>query len=322
MGTNAPPIPALADRERGRHRRVILASRPRHSTSAFAGADRLLLITLILIWVVVAVAGLAYGMGYYLTPIQERAFAARHDLLKPSGLVGEGYGVIGTLCMVLGVTMYTARKRVRALARVGRLKSWLQVHIFLCTIGPFLVLLHTGFKIGGVVSIAFWSMTLVVFSGFFGRFIYAHIPKTIHGQFLTKRAIQEKKAELIQIIRTECHLTAERTRQFLLVAPVREPRGFLHAVVLAVKYDHSKRSRKRHLQRLLSASSIPRQVRERTITLVLEQISLQQQIVLLQPFQRLFRYWHILHLPLSTVMVLILLIHIAIAIAFGYTWVF
>jgi len=322
MGTNAPPIPAISGGTRVAARTLRRTASARPARAAPASGGRVLLISLLLIWLVVAGVGLAYGLEYYLTPIQERAFSARHELLKPSGLIGQGYGVIGTLCMLVGVPMYSLRKRARILARAGKLKLWLQTHIFLCTLGPFLILLHTGFKIGGVVSIAFWSMVLVVLSGVFGRYIYAHIPKTIHGQFLTKQVIQDRKAELIQVIRTECDITAERARQFLLVAPVTEPKGFLHSLVLAFQYDHSKRSRKRNLRRLLSEASIPPHVRERTIILVLEQISLQQQIVLLQPFQRLFRYWHVFHLPLSTVMFLILLVHIAVAVLFGYTWVF
>ena len=40
----------------------------------------------------------------------------------------------------------------------------------------------------------------------------------------------------------------------------------------------------------------------------------------LQPFGRLFRYWHAIHLPLAIVMLLVLLLHIGVAIAFGYAW--
>ncbi len=55
--------------------------------------------------------------------------------------------------------------RVSVLGRLGKLKHWLQVHIFFCTMGPFLILLHSAFRVGGIVAIAFWSMALVVGSG-------------------------------------------------------------------------------------------------------------------------------------------------------------
>jgi hypothetical protein len=43
-------------------------------------------------------------------------------------------------------------------------------------------------------------------------------------------------------------------------------------------------------------------------------------MVLLKPFQRLFHYWHVLHLPLAIVMFLILAVHVAVALVFGYGW--
>ena len=53
-----------------------------------------------------------------------------------------------------------------------------------------------------------------------------------------------------------------------------------------------------------------------------EQRRLRQQVLLLRPFQRLFRYWHVFHLPLAIVMFLILAVHVGVAVLFGYTWVF
>ena len=99
--------------------------------------------------------------------------------------------------ITIGVALYMARKRIRALARLGRLKHWLEFHIFLCTLGPFLVLLHTSFKFGGIVSIAFWSMVAVVASGVFGRYVYVWIPKTLGGQFLSLRELHGETGELL-----------------------------------------------------------------------------------------------------------------------------
>ena len=37
------------------------------------------------------------GSGYYMTPDRDRPFNADYELLKPTGLYGQGYGVIGSL---------------------------------------------------------------------------------------------------------------------------------------------------------------------------------------------------------------------------------
>jgi hypothetical protein len=41
-------------------------------------------------------------------------------------------------------------------------------------------------------------------------------------------------------------------------------------------------------------------------------------MALLLPFQRLFRYWHLLHLPLAIVMLLVVVVHLVVAALFGY----
>ena len=158
---------------------------------------------LLALWLLVASASAFVGWRYYVTPLQERVFTDAHALFSPAGVVGHGYGVVGTLLMVSGVGMYSLRKRSTLLAEMGKLATWLQLHIFLCTLGPFLVLLHTSFRFGGLVSIAFWSMTLVVVSGIFGRYLYVRIPKTINGQFLTIHAIEEKKSDLLLTLERE-----------------------------------------------------------------------------------------------------------------------
>lgn len=293
----------------------------RHSAPVSTGS-MILRNVLVVLWLAVAATALYSGADYYRLPLQERAFAELHDIFKPSGVVGHGLGVAGSLMMIVGVGMYSLRKRLPFLARLGRLRGWLQVHIFLCTLGPFLVVLHTSFKFGGIVSIALWSMLIVVASGVFGRYLYARIPKTIHGQFLTLRAIEADKDSLLQTIERRTGLS--RPELLALRGPARsiEPRGFLHAMFLAARNDLGSRRLRRRIDRKLSERHVPGDVRKRLSGLIRDEIQLEQQVILLKPFQRLFRWWHILHLPLAIVMFVIMIVHVAVAAAFGYAWVF
>ena len=75
------------------------------------------------------------GYQYYYTPIENRVFLPQHALLKPSGLIGHGVGVLGSLMMIVGVAVYMVRKRIRIFFKLGYLKSWLELHIFLCSVG-------------------------------------------------------------------------------------------------------------------------------------------------------------------------------------------
>lgn len=52
--------------------------------------------------------------------------------------------------VMIGVMTYSFRKRVRAFNQIGKIKYFLEFHIFLCLLGPMLVLFHTTFKFGGM----------------------------------------------------------------------------------------------------------------------------------------------------------------------------
>lgn len=147
--------------------------------------------------VVATLIGLIYiGASYYSVDIDQRFFHENHNAFKPSGSVGHGLGILGTFLMLFGVFIYMARKRLRIMSRLGLLKHWLEFHIFLCTVGPILILFHTAFKFGGLVSISFWSMVAVALSGVIGRFIYLQIPKTIEGRAMSLTEIEDFKTSI------------------------------------------------------------------------------------------------------------------------------
>jgi hypothetical protein len=139
------------------------------------------------------------GFSYYNTSLEERFFHADHTTLKPSGILGHGLGIIGSLLIIIGVFSYIARKRIRSLTRLGILKYWLEFHIFLCTLGPIMVLFHTAFKFGGLVAISFWSMVAVFLSGIIGRFIYIQIPRSIEGRELSLSEVRDMMKDEISL---------------------------------------------------------------------------------------------------------------------------
>ncbi|MBE0593149.1 MAG: hypothetical protein IH616_12185 [Gemmatimonadales bacterium] len=273
---------------------------------------------LVVLWLGVALVGVIQGFDYYRLPLQERAFSPLHDTFKPAGSIGEALGIAGAVMMLVGVSMYSVRKRVGFLARLGKLKYWLEIHIFLCTLGPFLIVLHTSLRFGGIVSIAFWSMAVVVSSGILGRYVYAHIPKTINGRFLTMKAIEEERDLLLVQVATRTGMSADDLAGVLVTERPRTPRGFIHALYLAIRSGFVQRRLVKRARRLLKDRGVPRRTREGLEGLIRSRFQLEQQMMLLKPFQRLFRYWHLLHLPLALVMLLIVVAHVAIAVLFGY----
>lgn len=280
-------------------------------------AQRIYHVGLAVTWLAVAGAFLFWGLDYYLLPLSERPYAASHNLFKPTGLVGNRLAIAGTLMLTFGVASYSTRKRWKRLHGLGKLRHWLSFHIWLCTLGPFLIALHTSFKVGGLVSIAFWSMVFVVASGLVGRFVYVRIPKTLNGRFRSMQEIAARQQELLAELREAGALAPDDLDGASLHA---EPQGLFHALVLAVRFDWEGRRTSRRLDGLLRARSVEAGTRRRLVAEAREYRKLAQQRALLQPFGRLFRYWHTVHLPLAIVMFLILALHIGVAIAFGYAW--
>jgi hypothetical protein len=93
---------------------------------------------------------------------------------------GHSIGVLGFVLMLLTETLYSLRKRSR-LARWGRMAGWLQFHIYTGIVGPFMVLLHSSWKLNGLAGVTLALTGVIVFSGFIGRYIYTRIPRTADG---------------------------------------------------------------------------------------------------------------------------------------------
>jgi hypothetical protein len=246
------------------------------------------------------------GYSYYQTNLEERFYHTDHELLKPNGLVGHGLGILGSVSMVAGVSIYMLRKRMKSLARLGKLKYWLEFHIFLCTLGPLLVLFHTSFKIGGLVAISFWSMAAVVFSGVIGRFIYIRIPRSIEGRELNLNEIRGQQAAIRDVLVSFSGLNKEAL-DIIIESAMRSRRYRTSALLI---------------KQTLKDDQLTRAQRSQIIKLVKNEIALNRRIDNLETMQNLFRHWHVAHLPFALIMLIIMIIHVGVSIVFGYTWVF
>jgi hypothetical protein len=273
-----------------------------------------------IVWLVVAAAAALPGLRYYALPLSERAFSPLHETFAPTGRAGHSYGLAGAVLMLLGVAGYSVRKRWSALREAGKLRDWLHVHIFCCTLGPFLVLLHTTFKFGGLVAISFFSMVLVVASGVFGRYVYVRIPKTVHGRFRTLEEVRRERSELVAALSVQSGIPA-----YVAESIVSEPAAstsLVSALARSVTLERRARAQIRSARRVLNAHRVAPEAVASVTDLLVRQEQLQRQLALLAPFHRLFRYWHLFHTPFAIVMLVILLVHIGVAIAFGYGWPF
>jgi hypothetical protein len=263
-----------------------------------------------------------FGFPYYNTSLEERFYHPDHALLKPSGIWGHGMGIIGTLFMIVGMLLYIVRKRIRSLSRFGLLKHWLEFHIFLCTLGPILVLFHTSFKFGGLVAISFWSMVAVFLSGVIGRFIYIQIPRTIEGRELSLGEVRDMKLNIREALTGFQKLDDESFN--IIVESTEKKVELYHSNLLVRSWNKIKDDRNtiRRVKYVVKRNTLSRKERRKIMMLLKNEISLNRKIDRLVTMQNLFKYWHVAHLPFALVMLIIMIIHVAVTIIFGYRWIF
>jgi len=285
-------------------------------------AHRIYLAGLSLIVLIALVAITLKGYQYYKISLEERFFHPDHTILKPSGFWGHGMGIVGSIFMILGVTLYMARKRYRVFSRLGFLKHWLEFHIFLCTLGPILVLFHTAFKFGGIVAISFWSMVAVFLSGIIGRFIYIQIPRTIEGRELSLSEVRGMKGDIGNTLSHSIQLD-EGSRNVIADSIKVKPELYHSNFFVRTfrKYVDDRKSLG-SVKTVLKKNNLSKSQRIEVLNLVENEISLNRRIERLVLMQNLFKYWHVAHLPFALVMLVIMIIHVAVTIVFGYKWIF
>ena len=273
----------------------------------------------ILLSLVFIAALLWLGGSYYSTPLSERVFHPHYPLLKPSGRIGHSLGVAGTTMMLL-IFLYPLRKRSTILQKIGTQAQWLHVHIALGIVGPVLVTFHSTGKLGGIVAIAFYSMWAIVASGFFGRYLYAKIPRTVQGNKMTLKEIEGKLGDLVAALHA-----SERREEVLeniegfLAHSRRQEGGLFRSLGRLFLDDVQLPLNMCRIWRIIGkdhALSLSR--RFEVSRLVLRQRRALDKLAVLDASQQLFSYWHIFHKPFTVMTFVIVSLHVALALYLGF----
>ena len=293
------------------------SARARPTRDVAAPRGRSLRRTLAALWLVAAATALLPGLPYYRMDRETRVYSDLHRVYAPTGAVGHALGYAGTALIITGVAMYAARKRLPLLQGVGLLPTWLSVHIFMCSMGAYLVLLHTSMRVRGLAAVAFWAMLVAVASGIVGRYLYVRIPRARDGRERTLADVRARVAELA-LAGGPSDDPGGRAPPF--VEPVLAADSGIRALLTLPLADIRRITALRRASRTLA--HLDRKRRRELLALLDERLRLEQQIATLRPVQRVLRYWHVLHIPIALVMFVALALHITIAVLFGYGWPF
>lgn len=94
--------------------------------------------------------------------------------------MGYALGTVGAL-LILWLMWFGIRKR-RYRGASGSIQGWLSGHVYLGTALVVIATLHTGFQVGwNVHTLAYVLMLLVIFSGFYGLYLYLRVPQLMTG---------------------------------------------------------------------------------------------------------------------------------------------
>ncbi|MFI5253009.1 MAG: hypothetical protein ACHQQQ_11330 [Bacteroidota bacterium] len=262
------------------------------------------------------------GLDYYFTPVALRPFRSDYSAMRPSGSYSHGLGIIGAAMVIIGVTIYSSRKRIRALWTLGRLGLWLEIHIFLCLLGPILIIYHSTFKAGGIAAISLWTMTTVVASGVIGRFLYVLIPRNINGNSLTIDEID------LELQRLSVSLKSDEFGNALLqlidnaFAQIKPPKGFLQTFSVLAHLQRAKTHIRSEIHKFFKQKNVHPHVVARMTHNANARASLLQKSIVLSRVERLFYYWHAIHLPFTIIMFITLALHVAVVWLLGYHWIY
>jgi hypothetical protein len=235
---------------------------------------------------------------------------ARDAVPQASGLIGHSLGILGFVLMLATETLYSLRKHWQGF-HFGSMQNWLRWHVFMGLVGPFLVVLHSGWKFHGLAGLLTALTIVMVFSGFVGRYIYTAVPRTLDG-------VEVAAAELEQRI-----TTADRELKALGVDPKGMAALSAASVApspwLAVLGRHWLRWRQRGRVRraLIGLAGADRARKVQLGKMLLARHDLLTRIQALAGVRRVLALWHALHVPLGGVVFTLAFVHVGAAIYYA-----
>lgn len=235
------------------------------------------------------------------------------SVISPDTGFGYMLGIIGATLMVL-LLLYPLRKRVRFMRHLPATKHWFRLHMIFGIVGPTAILFHCNFEVGALNSrVALYCMLLVVASGVIGRYFYAKLHAGLYGQKLSSAHLLSLAREQKQILSNR-YLQYSDVQQrldalFAALIPADPFRVSLTGAVLAAP-------RRYFLQR--GFGRFVRQHKDPALAEIWQQtrrplndyLQTLRKLAQLQFFDRLFAWWHVLHLPIFIMMLLTMIVHI------------
>lgn len=233
---------------------------------------------------------------------------------QPGEGLGYNLGLAGGL-MMLTLLLYSARKHLKFMQPLGKLKYWFRIHMMLGVIGPILVIFHTTFHLHSInASVAFYCMLLVAGSGLVGRFVYTRIHKGLYGSRSTLKEAYDDLAGSSGDIKSKLHFfpKVEKKLNKFEHEALEEKRGFLAGIWFFLSFDVRRMwlawQCRRYISLKLGASK--HDLSDEASALIGQYLTRIQAVAQFKKFEQIFSTWHVVHIPLMYMMVATAIFHV------------
>jgi hypothetical protein len=238
--------------------------------------------------------------------------------------IGYNLGLVGGV-MMLTLLTYPLRKYLNSFRNWGPVRHWFTYHMVLGVAGPVLVIAHSTFMLKSTnATIAFVCMLLVAASGIVGRFIYVRIHRGLHGEKLNFQELQAKAGFESEEMHSKLHFVPDVERRltefqaYALAPDLGFAKSSLRLFTLgtrrriiyaqcAVELRHAMRERAKLRQ--WDRDKYRRRL-GRATRLVGAFLASVQKVSQFDVYDRMFRLWHVAHVPLVYLLVLAGIAHV------------
>jgi len=259
--------------------------------------------------VTLALVLLYRGYSFYALSLEDRVEHPEFRKLRPSGVIGNGYGWVASLLVVMNLS-YLVRRRLAG-TRLGSMRVWLDIHVFTGLTAATLVTFHSAFQLRTpIATTSAASLGVVVITGLIGRFLYALTPATNRERL---RDALDGMERVLPGARPALATAIEA-----LPGPAVPPNASLLRSLLAIpRWRRIGRRRRESLELIL-----PRQLDRNQRGAARRLMKAAAAEAGSSGMAALLRSWRGLHRFFALLMLAAVLLHAGIAWYYGYRWIF
>jgi len=219
-------------------------------------------------------------------------------------------GVIGTALMIIAA-IYPIFRRMKLFRWMASNTMWFDFHLMAGVVGPMFVILHSALRLDTWVSAAFWSMIIVVVSGFLGRYLYTLVPGLSSGVELEEldheRAFQQARPRLtVPMAEIDRELAVQRAKAQAVAASPSVARAMWWLIFQDIGRIPRTLARRARLRQL----GVDRKTRKDLARRAARMIVIARRQVVAPKAQLLLNSWKKVHVPFTVVLTAFAAVHI------------